>query len=67
MQRNVGDTERVIRILAGTVILWVGFFMHSWWGLIGFVPILTGAMGYCPPYAMLGINTCKTKEQPPQS
>ena len=25
------------------------------------VPVLTGLLGWCPPYAMLGINTCKKK------
>jgi hypothetical protein len=29
------------------------------WGYVGVVPLLTGLMGWCPPYALLGFNTCK--------
>jgi hypothetical protein len=32
------------------------------WGWIGVVPLATGLIGWCPPYAMLGINTCSTKK-----
>jgi hypothetical protein len=32
----------------------------GWWGWLGVLPLLTAAIGWCPPYAMLGINTCKT-------
>jgi hypothetical protein len=28
------------------------------WGYIGVVPLLTGAIGMCPLYTVLGINTC---------
>lgn len=62
MKRNVGNTERVIRVIAGLAILSIVFLVDGnarWWGLLGLVPIATGAIGYCPPYQMLGINTCK--------
>jgi hypothetical protein len=61
MKRNVGNTERVIRVIAGLAILSLVLFLDGnarWWGLLGLVPIVTGATGYCPPYQMLGINTC---------
>jgi hypothetical protein len=32
------------------------------WGWVGVVPLLTGAMGWCPPYALLGLNTCSVKK-----
>jgi hypothetical protein len=31
------------------------------WGWLGLVPLATGLLGWCPPYTLLGINTCKNK------
>lgn len=59
MVKNIGSTDRVIRIILGAVIIGAGAYFHSWWGAIGAVPILTALIGWCPPYALLGINTCK--------
>ena len=33
----------------------------GWWGYLGVVPLLTGLVGWCPPYSLLGWNTCSTK------
>jgi len=62
MNRNVGSTDKVLRIVVGVAIVGVGVYFQSWWGAIGAVPILTALMGWCPPYALLGINTCKSKK-----
>lgn len=59
MIKNVGKTDRALRLIIGCVIIAAGVFYHSWWGAIGALPILTAMVGWCPPYAMLGINTCK--------
>lgn len=60
MTRNIGNLERLIRVIAGLAILSLVFIgPQSLWGLIGIVPLLTGLIGWCPPYAMLGISTCK--------
>jgi uncharacterized membrane protein YfcA len=32
------------------------------WGYVGVVPLLTGLMGWCPPYKLLGFNTCSVKQ-----
>lgn len=61
MNRNVGSTDKVLRIVVGVAIAGVGVYFQSWWGAIGAVPILTALMGWCPPYALLGINTYKSK------
>jgi hypothetical protein len=58
MKVNVGGTERVIRVVVGVVIVAIGVFYQSWWGAVGLVPIATGLSGWCPPYSLLGINTC---------
>lgn len=63
MERNVGDVERVVRVVAGLAILSLVFVgPQTLWGLLGIVPILTGLTGWCPPYQLLGINTCKRKD-----
>ena len=62
MQRNIGNVERIIRIAAGLGILSLTVIgPQTPWGLLGLVPLATGALGWCPPYAIFGINTCKVK------
>ncbi len=61
--KNVGSVERVIRVVIGLALLSVVVLVEGnarYWGLIGLVPLATGAVGWCPPYALLGINTCRT-------
>lgn len=63
MKCNVGKTEQVIRIGIGIVIILFGIFFRSWWGIIGLVPIITGATRYCPANAILGIQNCKVEDK----
>ena len=59
MTRNVGDIDKGMRIVAGLVLLALGWFGPlGWWGLIGLVPLATGLIGNCPVYSLLGLNTC---------
>ncbi len=60
--KNVGSIDRVIRIVAGIAIIGAGLYYQNWWGAIGAVPLLTGLMGWCPPYAIFGWNTCSIKK-----
>ncbi|NND70218.1 MAG: DUF2892 domain-containing protein [Rhodothermales bacterium] len=59
MKKNVGNIDRSIRVSFGILILVLGFIYGSWWGLIGFVPLLTGFAGSCPAYSIFGLSTCK--------
>ena len=59
MNLNVGSADRVIRIVVGVAICAAGWYYHSWWGLIGLVPIVTAAIGWCPAYLPLGLSTKK--------
>ena len=60
MKKNVGNVERVIRIIVGLAVLSLVFVgPQSPWGWLGLVPLATGLIGWCPPYSLLGINTCK--------
>ena len=59
MTRNVGDIDKGLRIVAGLVLLALGWFGPlGWWGLIGLVPLATGLIGKCPVYSLLGVSTC---------
>ncbi|AGH94485.1 YgaP family membrane protein [Pseudobdellovibrio exovorus] len=59
MTKNIHPIERTIRILAGAILTSLAFWgPANYWFLLGLVPLATGFLGWCPPYAMLGINTC---------
>ncbi|MDN3397517.1 DUF2892 domain-containing protein [Psychrobacter sp. APC 3426] len=59
MKTNIGSTERLLRVMAGIVIIALGMYYGSWWGVVGLIPLLTGLFRFCPLYKMLGMNTCK--------
>lgn len=63
MTRNVGGIDRILRIVIGIALI-VGAITGTIgvWGWIGIVPLATGLIGWCPPYAIFGINTCKAKQ-----
>lgn len=69
MKTNVGKVDRIIRLIAGVALLAIGFMgvLASPWNIVAMVAggVLTGtaAIGWCPPYALLGINTCGKKEE----
>ncbi len=64
MTCNVGRAERSIRIVLGLVLLGIGAFAGlPPWGagiafVVGAVALVTGAIGFCPAWKLLGINTC---------
>jgi len=60
IKKNIGQTDRIIRIIVGLLIIGVGIKFGTWWGVVGAVPILTALIGWCPPYDLLGFNTCST-------
>ncbi len=63
MKLNVGGIDRGIRIAAGLALIGLAATgVVGWWGWLGVVPLATGALGWCPPYAILGINTCSIKK-----
>ena len=63
MTINEGTVDRVIRVVAGLVILSLAFVgPKTAWGYLGLIPIATGLVGYCPAYSLFGINTCPAKK-----
>jgi hypothetical protein len=59
---NEHPVERALRIVLGLVLLSLIFWgPMTWWGLLGAVPLLTGALGSCPLYTLFGLSTCRVK------
>ena len=65
MTRNIGTAERILRGLAGLGLIafallggQTSYATYAVWGWLGLVPLATALVGWCPPYALLGINTC---------
>lgn len=62
MKLNVGGIDRGIRVAVGLVLVALAATQTvGWWGWLGVILLATGAIGWCPPYAIFGINTCSTK------
>ena len=62
MPTNEGTIDRALRVIVGLVLIALVFVgPQTPWGWIGVVPLLTGIVGFCPAYRLLGINTCKVK------
>ena len=59
MTRNEGNVDRALRVIVGLVLIALVFVgPKTPWGWIGLVPLITGLVGMCPIYSLLGINTC---------
>ena len=60
---NEGNADRTIRIVVGLGLLSIVFFgPQTAWGWIGLVPLVTGIIGGCPAYSILGISTCRVPQ-----
>jgi len=59
MKTNVGNLDRILRIVAGLLLITLAATgTIGLWGWIGIVPLATGLVGSCPAYSLLGIKTC---------
>jgi hypothetical protein len=64
MKSNVGGIDRILRIVLGMVLVGLAATgTVGLWGWIGVVPLATGLIGWCPPYALLGWSTCAVKNK----
>ncbi|HNW01218.1 MAG TPA: DUF2892 domain-containing protein [Burkholderiaceae bacterium] len=64
MKINEGGIDRIVRIVAGLVLIGLAYTgTVGMWGYIGVVPLATGLIGWCPAYTMLGMNTCPMKSK----
>jgi hypothetical protein len=62
MKGKVGSVDGAIRTVLGLLILLIGHHERSWWGLMGFVPMLTAIIGFCPLYWVTGLDT-RTRDE----
>ena len=59
--KNVGSTDRLIRIVLGLALIAGALMGYGIWMWIGIIPLATGLMSSCALYSLIGVNTCKTK------
>lgn len=57
MKSNVGNLDRVIRLVIGMGIAIGGIIFESYWGLIGVAILATAVFSFCPVYALFGMKT----------
>ena len=62
MKANVGGIDRVLRIVAGTILVALAVTgTIGAWGYLGLIVLATGVFSFCGAYTLLGINTCPMK------
>lgn len=60
---NEASWDRIARVVLGVVLIYLGFSdtvgggLGTFLGILGFIPLLTGLMGWCPIYAILKFRT----------
>ena len=60
MKSNVGGLDKILRIVAGLVLIGLGIAgIGAPWTFVGVIPLATGLVGWCPLYLPFGISTCK--------
>ena len=64
-EKNVGTTDRLVRIVVGVVLLSLTVFGPATpWGWLGLIPLATGVFNTCPLYSVLGVDTHGKKGGP---
>jgi len=63
MKKNVGKTDKIIRIILGLIIIVIGIVFKSWWGIIGAILLITAFINWCPVYSICHICTSKVEEK----
>ncbi|MGJ7044765.1 YgaP family membrane protein [Thermoanaerobacterium thermosulfurigenes] len=66
MKSNVGSVDKIVRYVIGIILLLLLFILKGnarYWGLLGLIPILTAAFGFCPLYKIFGFSTAKKEDK----
>jgi hypothetical protein len=64
MKKNVGGIDRVLRIVAGLVLIALAATGQvGAWGWLGVIVLATGVFSFCGAYTLIGVNTCPMKEE----
>lgn len=64
MNVNVGLIDRSVRVAGGIALFSLVLVLDGnarWLGLVGLVPLVTGLLGWCPAYSILGISSCSAR------
>jgi len=67
MKKNEGTADRVIRIIVGILLIGLGVYFQSSWGMwamivlvvLGLIALITGVTGFCGLYKIFKIDTLK--------
>ncbi|WP_323782087.1 DUF2892 domain-containing protein [Thalassovita sp.] len=59
--KNIGTIDKVLRIVIGALLIAGALMGYGVWMWIGVIPLVTGLMGSCLIYSILGISTCPRK------
>ncbi len=66
MKHNIGNKDRVLRVVVGCALIAGGIVVAGTAGMImagiGLIPLGTGLVGNCPAYSIFKINTCNIKK-----
>jgi len=63
MKPNIGKAERAARVVIGIAVLSLAFVgPQTPWAYLGLLPFVTGLVGWCPPYALLGVSTVRSSK-----
>lgn len=57
MEKNIGSTDMVIRVILAVVIAYMGYKYSSWWYILAVILFITALTGFCGLYKLLGIDT----------
>ncbi len=58
--RNEGTIDRLVRVTLGLALIALVFIgPQTPLGWLGLVPLLTGLVGFCPLYRLIGVNSCR--------
>ena len=62
---NAGKADRIVRVVAGLGLIGFGVVSENYIiAAVGAIPLITGAVGFCPFYPIFKLNTgCKKEEQ----
>jgi general stress protein CsbA len=69
MKANEGSVDRIVRLVLGVILILAAYLSGqcstlTWVvGIVGAIALITGAIGWCGLYAVLGINTCKVPKK----
>ena len=63
MKKNVGKTDKIVRVLIASVIASLCVVYNSWWGLLAVIPLIAVFTTNCPLYLPFGISTLPKKKQ----